>query len=888
MPLCLLLAIGLFGVTLTAGAQSRADLPAREQRADEALRAGRAREAADLWAALAEARQAIADTQGQARALWRLGTARRQLGDTAGAALAASHAWNLSRRAQAHATAADALNLLHGLGSYPPDFPAARSALDEALRLARLANDAATQARVHDSRARWLADGLNRLGAAVAECDEGLRFANAAADPALQAGLLALRSNFVNRQGRLGEALADALQARDAAARAGPRAEVTALFALAQVHAHLSDFDESARLWTEVIERYQRMGPPIGVPLGLDARCHVWYELGRDDLALADARAAIDAFTALEQRPLTPLYSRAAMALARQGRTTAARAWLADAKRRLDASPDHERIQALQQVGTVHLMLGDAAAATASFERMLAAGRGRRSLEDEWKALVGIGRAALLRGDAPAATPHLFRAAQLVEQLRATVPAQELRAAYVARRVEAHEWLVASLMAQSQAPSDRFAEAAFEVAERARVRALADLMSETHARPVEGVGTAPPALSRAAIASRLGPGEAMVEYLVGEQEAFGWLLTRDSLASFRLPAPRLLDSDIRMFLALVAADDHEGINRLGRRLTAAILGPVTTQLGRLTRLIVVPDGILQRLPFSALVVPGAQDRYLAQRVTTSTVGSGSLLALLDRPASPGRAPVFAVAGSADPAPGLIDDRGPGRAPLREAAGEVRDVVRLLRTEGAGGGVAMDEATETGFKAAALDRYRIVHIAAHAVVDERMPRDSAVWLAADGANDGALKAAEIAGLRFDADLVVLAACRTQLGRSLRGEGLLSLARSFTQAGAKAVVASLWDVGDRDTRRLMGMFYSRLAGGVAPDEALRQAQAAAIGSGGPQASPRVWASFQLSGEGRRPIFLGAAPESAGVGLLAAIGGVLAVLLALVANRKSRRGR
>lgn len=887
MPLCLLLAIGLFGVTLNASAQPRADLPGREQRADEALRAGRAREAADLWAALADARQAIADTQGQARALWRLGTARRQLGDTAGAALAASRAWNLSRRTQAHATAADALNLLHGLGSYPPDFPAARPALDEALRLARLANDTATQARVHDSRARWLADGLNRLGAAVAECDEGLRFANAAADPALQAGLLAVRSNFLNRQGRLGEALTDALQARDAAARAGPRAEVTALFALAQVHAHLSNFDESARLWTEVIDRYQRIGPPIGVPLGLDARCHVWYELGRDDLALADARAAIDAFTALKQRPLTPLYSRATMALARQGRTTEARAWLADAERRIDASPEYERIQALQQIGTAHLMLGDAAAATSSFERMLAAGRGRRSLEDEWKALVGIGRAALLRGDAPAATPHLSRAAHLVEQLRATVPAQELRAAYVARRVEAHEWLVASLMAQSQAPSDRFAEAAFEVAERARVRALADLMSETRARTVERVGTAPPALSRAAIASRLGPGEAMVEYLVGEQEAFGWLLTRDSLASFRLPAPRLLDSDIRMFLALVAADDHEGINRLGRRLAAAILGPVTAQLGRLNRLIVVPDGILQRLPFGALVVPGAQGGYLAQRVTTSTVGSGSLLALLDHPAAPDRAPVFAVAGSAGPAPGLVDDRGPGRAPLREAPGEVRDVVRLLRTEGAG--VAVDEATETGFKAAALDHYRIVHIAAHAVVDERMPRDSAVWLAADGANDGALKAAEIAGLRLDADLVVLAACRTQLGRSLRGEGLLSLARSFTQAGAKAVVASLWDVGDGDTRRLMGMFYSHLAGGAAPDQALRQAQAAAIGSGGPQATPRVWASFQLSGEGRRPIFPGALPESARDRLrAAAIGVAVAVLLALVANRKSRRRR
>lgn len=131
---------------------------------------------------------------------------------------------------------------------------------------------------------------------------------------------------------------------------------------------------------------------------------------------------------------------------------------------------------------------------------------------------------------------------------------------------------------------------------------------------------------------------------------------------------------------------------------------------------------------------------------------------------------------------------------------------------------------------------------------------ALWhlTVADGPEDGALRAAEIASLPMDADLIVLAACRTQLGRILRGEGLLSLARSFMEAGARTVVATLWDVDNHDTRWLMRSFYSGVAGGLPPDEALRVAQMQMIRAGGALAAPKVWAGFQASGETRQAVF------------------------------------
>jgi CHAT domain-containing protein len=194
--------------------------------------------------------------------------------------------------------------------------------------------------------------------------------------------------------------------------------------------------------------------------------------------------------------------------------------------------------------------------------------------------------------------------------------------------------------------------------------------------------------------------------------------------------------------------------------------------------------------------------------------------------------------------------GPPGRPLPQAAEEIRSIARLLNAPDAAIRLGAD-AAERAVKAQDVGRYQILHFATHAVVDHFVPRRSAVLLAAGASEDGLLQVNEIANLALNADLVVLAACRSQEGRWVRGEGLLSLSRAFMHAGTRAVAATLWDVGDRDTRKLMELFYAGLAGGVAPDEALRVAQLQMMRAGGTYARPAVWAPFVISGDARTPL-------------------------------------
>jgi CHAT domain-containing protein len=157
------------------------------------------------------------------------------------------------------------------------------------------------------------------------------------------------------------------------------------------------------------------------------------------------------------------------------------------------------------------------------------------------------------------------------------------------------------------------------------------------------------------------------------------------------------------------------------------------------------------------------------------------------------------------------------------------------------------------RSADLGRYRYVHFATHAVTGGEHPERAALVLSRvtpDGRlRDGLLPVAEIFNLRLSADLVVLSACQTALGRSVRGEGLLGLARAFMYAGAPRVVASLWRVDDSATAELMRRFYGGMLGPerLTPGEALRRAQLS-VSATKRWADPYYWAGFVLQGDWR----------------------------------------
>jgi len=157
----------------------------------------------------------------------------------------------------------------------------------------------------------------------------------------------------------------------------------------------------------------------------------------------------------------------------------------------------------------------------------------------------------------------------------------------------------------------------------------------------------------------------------------------------------------------------------------------------------------------------------------------------------------------------------------------------------------EQATEAQVKAEPLDRYRYIHFAVHGIVNPDRPEFSTLALGRSGAEDGFLQLPEVFNLDLDADLVVLSACESGVGKTLRGEGLLGLVRGFLFAGARSVLSSVWRIEDSPaTADFMEDFYRKLAG-QSKTGALRATQRAFI-DGEKYSHPFYWAAFTLIGE------------------------------------------
>jgi CHAT domain-containing protein len=286
---------------------------------------------------------------------------------------------------------------------------------------------------------------------------------------------------------------------------------------------------------------------------------------------------------------------------------------------------------------------------------------------------------------------------------------------------------------------------------------------------------------------------------------------------------------------------------------------------------------LHYLPFAVLPVPGRDAVPLIAEHEVTTIPSASSLAALrrllgSRPPAPRAVAVFAdpVFEASDrrlaaPAPGKIpagsqlanailtgrglDDRELPRLPF--SRGEAESILSLLPP---GEGLALldfDASLGAGV-AGRLSQYRILHFATHGVLDTSRPELSGLVLSLvdrqGQPREGFLHAAEIADLDLAADLVVLSACETALGKEIRGEGVVGLTRSFMAAGAERVLVSLWRVEDRATAELMRRFYQALlAEGASPAAALRQAQMA-LRETPAWSAPYFWAGFVLQGDWR----------------------------------------
>ncbi len=415
------------------------------------------------------------------------------------------------------------------------------------------------------------------------------------------------------------------------------------------------------------------------------------------------------------------------------------------------------------------------------------------------------------------------------------------------------------------------APAAFELAEQNRARELGDALARAAALRAgtgrsSGLGSA---LVRAApsareLAAALPDGHtAVLEYVAGQTGAptTVFVATRARLSARSLPPADSLAPAVARFVALL--EDGADPRDLARSLGAAVLGPALAVLpAGITRLIVVPDAQLYRLPFDALRL--ADGMYVLERYSVATAPSaGVLLALWrSRPAAARPASAVRLLAFGDPAfaPGTASGSSvsdPVRAPQ---GGEYRDAfaatgglprlpesgreARLVAGYAPLADVRLRAAASAAFlKHTPLEGYRVIHFATHAIVDEASAARTALALAPGEGESGFVGPGDLAALRLRADLVVLSACRTAGGVLIGGEGVEGLTSPLLEAGARAVVASGWRVGDRQTVALVQAFYDALARGRSVGDALRAAKLDALRRGAPASE---WAAFAVIGD------------------------------------------
>jgi CHAT domain-containing protein len=467
----------------------------------------------------------------------------------------------------------------------------------------------------------------------------------------------------------------------------------------------------------------------------------------------------------------------------------------------------------------------------------IAAGRGqaseaRRLYEDllkdkttppalAWDVHAELGSLSAGAKDLNAASRHYRNALDVIEHTRSELLNTDYQLSFLTRLIRFYERYIDVLVERGEV------EEALTVADSIRARVLAERHRvAAPSRPT--VST----FRRAALGLR----SALLFFWIGSNRAYAWVVTSDRVRFVPLETnaqeiKKLVES-YRGMIVTSLGDPLAVSASAGDTLFQRLIQPVVTALPTGARVIVVPDGPLNTLNFETLPVPGERRRYWIEDVEIAVAPSLGSLSVRPSP-SPNREHSVLLIGD----PVSADPKFPS---LKYASAEMKAVSSAFSDSASVYRAA--QATPAQYLASQPGKFGIVHFTAHAEANAESPLDSAVILSPD---EGGYKlyARDVADRPLSADLVTISACRSAGERTYAGEGLVGFAWAFLRAGARRVIAGLWDVDDRSTAALMGQAYERLAGGASPGEALRSAKLAMIRSGTPTAKPYYWAPFQL---------------------------------------------
>ena len=371
---------------------------------------------------------------------------------------------------------------------------------------------------------------------------------------------------------------------------------------------------------------------------------------------------------------------------------------------------------------------------------------------------------------------------------------------------------------------------------------------------------------------------ALLEYFTGDSVIYIFTITKDTYRVTEISKPADFDSLANAYHLALAKIKPADYRKLTPLLYETLIAPVEAFFHGKHKLVIIPDGVLHRIPFETLA-PAAPLQadfknldYLLKHYDISYHYSAKLYLDQTRQAERryakdfiGFAPVFADAkisrrpANEDTTAIVLPDayrfrgvqfNGERYAELKYTAREVTEIRRLFEKHGKSGDIFLNQdADEEMVKSEMLGDYRFVHLATHAFVDVEEPRFSGLILSQPATlpatEDGILFAGEAYNLHLNADLVVLSACETGFGKIYRGEGAMALTRGFLYSGARNLVTSYWSVQDRTTGELMVGFYKNILEGKNYAKSLRAAKLKQLEKDA-TAFPGQWGAFVLIGE------------------------------------------
>jgi len=582
----------------------------------------------------------------------------------------------------------------------------------------------------------------------------------------------------------------------------------------------LGDFDKASAAYSKAVEVQEREGAKPYLEASLGEIGNIYFL--QDDFAKA-----------------VPYYLRALALAIEIGATSNASKWasnLAVAFSNLrdwdEAEKFNERARELKELikdadSQTYTRLNAAAIAAGRGQMAAAASLYQQVLDEApkspstlWEAHAALGHLYRETGEKKKAHEHFDAAIRTIEASRAELSLADHKITFLSRLIRFYQDYVDALI--EQGADDR----ALEVAESSRARVAAEKFRRDKApQRVLTVESYQQAARQA--------GTNFLAYWLAPRRSFLWVITPKNRKLFVLPPQREIEDLVRSYQAVIDGlrDPLESTPRAADRLYDILLGQARELLPRGSKAVIVPDGVLHNLNFETLPVSGLKPYYWIEDVTLAIAPSLAL--------NPGRfsgdsLKSLLMIGSPEPVPAEY-------RPLPHAREEVRNVKRRLMTleqttyEGS-------RAEPSAYLASDPGKYSIIHFAAHAFANRESPLESAIILSS---SSGSFKlyARDVLEMPLQAQLVTISACRGAGARVYSGEGPVGFTWAFLQAGARNVIAGLWDVTDSSTALLMDRLYEQLSAGKSPAEALREAKLSMIHSQGNFRKPYYWGPFQV---------------------------------------------